>query len=91
MVDGVGEWGCGEKYQNLTNTPVITHRTENVPARLCTALFRLFDRWPPYIFLFGELLGVEREVIEMEASMPCLAIRHTPLQENAIIIAKNQS
>lgn len=29
-------------------------------------LFRLFDRWPPYIFLFGELLGVEREVIEME-------------------------
>ena len=42
-------------------------------------LFRLFGRWPPYIFLFGELLGAEREIIEMEVSMPCLAIRHTPL------------
>ena len=44
-------------------------------------LFRLFDRWPPYIFLFGELLGVEREVIEMEALMLRIAIRHTLLKK----------
>ena len=56
-----------------------------------TEIIRLLYGWPPYIFLFGELLGVEREVIEMEAFMPCLAIRHTLLQENAIIIPKNQS
>ena len=54
-------------------------------------LFRLFGRWPPYIFLFGKLLGVEREVIEMEVSMLRIAIRHTLLQENAIIKPKNQS
>ena len=65
----------------LSATPLATHRTENVPARLCTALFRLFDRWPPYIFLFGKLLGVEREVIEMEASMLRIAIRHTLLKK----------
>ena len=45
-------------------------------------LFRLFDRWPPYIFLFGKLLGgVEREVIEMEALMLRIAIRHTLLKK----------
>ena len=56
MVDGVGEWGCGEKYQNLTNAPAITHRTENVPARWQRELIRWLYRWPPDIFLFGELL-----------------------------------
>ena len=43
------------------------------------ALFRLLGGWPPYIFLFGELLGAEREIIEMEVSMPRIAIRHTLL------------
>ena len=45
-------------------------------------LFRLLGGWPPYIFLFGKLLGgVEREVIEMEASMLRIAIRHTLLKK----------
>lgn len=45
------------------------------------ALFRLLGGWPPYIFLFGELLGAEREVIEMEALMLRIAIRHTLLKK----------
>ena len=44
-----------------------------------TAIIRLLYGWPPYIFLFGELLGAEREIIEMEVSMPRIAIRHTLL------------
>ena len=30
-----------------------THRTENVPARYCTELFRLLRLWPPDIFLLN--------------------------------------